>query len=262
MCSPIAAVIKPPIALITGGGQRIGAALARAFSREGFALALSHHGSQAPTQELVDELLAEGIQARAFHADLSAKHAGEVLIDTVTQSMGAPQVAICNAAAFANDSAAGFDEDLFDLVMAVNARAPLSIAKAMARNRVPDSLVVNILDGKVMAPNPDFLSYTLSKTTLAEATRLTARSFAGEPRVNGIAPGLILPSTNQPMDRFLRAAAENPARRIATPQDIAQTALMFWKAKALNGQIIAVDGGQSLLGWAHDPAWYARKGLI
>lgn len=262
MSSPIAAVTKKPVALITGGGQRIGAALARAFAREGFSLALSYRGASAQTEELVEELMADNIEAQAFHADLSRPRAGERLVDEVGIAMRPPQVAICNAAAFASDSAAGFDEDLFDLMMAVNTRTPLSIAKAMARNRREGSLVINILDGKVLSPNADFLSYTLSKITLAEATRLTARSFDGLPRVNGIAPGLILPSTNQPMDRFLRAAAENPAQRIATPEDIAATAVMFWRAKGINGQVIAVDGGQSLLGWSHDPAWYARKGLI
>lgn len=248
-----------PVALITGGGQRIGAVLARAFAAEGFALALSYRGASEPTRALVAQLRAAGHLARGFRADLARRGAGARLVARVTAAMGAPRLAICNAAAFADDGA-GFDEALFDRVMAVNTRAPLAIAQAMAGQ--PGGLVITILDAKVLAPNPDFLSYTLSKLALAEATRLLARRMSGQPRVNGIAPGLVLPSARQPMDRFLRAAAANPAARIATPEDIAAAAVMLWRASDLNGQIVAVDGGQHLLGWDHDPAWYARKGLI
>ena len=89
--------------------------------------------------------------------------------------------------------------------MQVNVRAPTLLIERFARAQdgSADALVANLLDAKLAAPNPDFLSYTLSKQALAGLTELAARALAPRGvRVNGIAPALMLRSTGQSEENF------------------------------------------------------------
>ena len=111
----------------------------------------------------------------------------------------------------------------FDAHMAVNARAPMLLIDALARRHAAGSaaLVVNILDAKLAAPNPDYLSYTLSKYAAAGLTELAARALAGKGiRVNAIAPALMLPSGPQDDADFARVHALNPLARGVEVDDV------------------------------------------
>ena len=118
-----------------------------------------------------------------------------------------------NAARFAFDGFGAVSADEFDAHMAVNVRAPLLLtdAFAAAHDGEADALVVNLLDAKLAAPNPDFLSYTLSKQALAGLTEIAARALAPKGiRVNGIAPALMLRSAGQSEENFAAMSQANP----------------------------------------------------
>src|SRR5678809_1121896 len=99
--------------------------------------------------------------------------------------------------------------------MAVNVRAPALLIDRFSKEQdgSRDSLIVNLLDSKLAALNPDFLSYTLSKQALAGLTELAARALSRRGiRVNGIAPGLMLRSSGQSEENFRRMHAGNPVK--------------------------------------------------
>jgi NAD(P)-dependent dehydrogenase (short-subunit alcohol dehydrogenase family) len=108
-------------------------------------------------------------------------------------------------------------------------------------------VVVNLLDQKLWNPNPDFLSYTLSKAALESATGLLARAFAPRLRVVGVAPGITLPSGEQSSEGFAAAFVRTPLGRSSTPQDIAGAVVFVVGAGAITGTTLLVDGGQHLL---------------
>jgi NAD(P)-dependent dehydrogenase (short-subunit alcohol dehydrogenase family) len=135
----------------------------------------------------------------------------------------------------------------FDAHMAVNVRGPALLIEAFARAHEEgrDALVVNLLDSKLAAPNPDYLSYTLSKQALAGLTELAARALAPRGiRVNGIAPGLMLRSAGQSEENYQAMHAANPLRRGVDPADVADAIRYLAGACCVTGQVLVIDSGQ------------------
>ena len=151
-----------------------------------------------------------------------------------------------NAARFAWDSLAEFEPHEFDAHMHINVRAPILLMRELAaRHQGGDALVVNILDSKLAAPNPDFLSYTLSKQALGGLTEVGARALAPAGiRVNGIAPALMLRSSGQGDENFRRMHSRNPLVRGVEPADVIAAIDYLLAASAVTGEVLTIDGGQ------------------
>ena len=139
--------------------------------------------------------------------------------------------------------------------MQVNLAAPVLLAQEMFHHlqRQPprnDELVpvtIQLLDQKLINLNPDYFSYTLSKSALLTATEMMALDFAPTLRSVGLAPGITLPSGKQTEAEFLQAHQKTPMGYSSSPDDIAQAALFIANAKAITGTTIYVDGGQHLI---------------
>ena len=138
--------------------------------------------------------------------------------------------------------------------MAVNARAPALLIEELARRHDGgEALVVNLLDSKLSAPNPDYLSYTLSKYALAGLTELAARALAPRRiRVNGVAPALMLRSSGQSQENFEAMHNDNPLGRGVEPEDVIGAIRYFVGATAVTGQVITIDSGHRFLGLERD----------
>ena len=141
------------------------------------------------------------------------------------------------------DAADDFSAERFDRHMAINLRAPLLIAQALAAQGVEGSLV-NVVDQRVWRLTPDFFTYTLSKSALWTATQTMAQAFAPRLRVNAVAPGPTLPNAHEGEAGFAREVAALPLRRGPSPEEIADAVVFLARAASVTGQMIAVDGGQ------------------
>lgn len=231
-------------AIVTGAGKRVGADIAASLVEQGWSvLAHVHHA---------DDDVPAG--ATKVVADLSAPDCADIVF---AAAEGLPPVSLLvnNAARFAWDGFGEFSAEEFGAHMAVNARAPaLLIEKfACAHEEGEDALVVNLLDSKLLAPNPDYLSYTLSKQALAGLTELAARALAPRGiRVNGIAPGLMLRSPGQSEENFAAMHAANPLGRGVRADDIVQALRYFINAPCVTGQVLVVDSGQRFMALERD----------
>ncbi len=108
-----------------------------------------------------------------------------------------------------------------------------------------DGLIVNLLDSKLAAPNPDFLSYTLSKQALAGFTELSARALSSQGiRVNGIAPALMLRSAGQTDENYERVHSRNPLHRGVEPDDVVSAIRYLVAVPTVTGEVLVIDGGQ------------------
>jgi NAD(P)-dependent dehydrogenase (short-subunit alcohol dehydrogenase family) len=230
-------------AIVTGAGKRVGAAIAAALASDGWAVvAHVHHET--------DEV-AEG--RTKVVADLSAPDCADTIF---AAAVDLPPVGLLvnNAARFAWDGFGEFDPAEFDRHMAINVRAPAMLIDRLARaHHDGEALVVNLLDSKLSAPNPDYLSYTLSKQALAGLTELAARALAPKSiRVNGIAPGLMLRSSGQTEENYEAMHADNPLRRGVEPEDVIEAIRYLLEARSVTGQVLTIDSGQRFMGLDRD----------
>jgi NAD(P)-dependent dehydrogenase (short-subunit alcohol dehydrogenase family) len=239
---------QPRNALVTGGAQRIGRAISLGLAGAGYGVCIHHHASTAAAQSLADEITAQGGRAKAIAADLSREAETTQLIARGGAALGPLDVLVNNAALFERDDVKTATRESWDRHMDVNLRAPFVLTQAFA-GALADGIkgnVVNILDQRVRNLTPHFLSYTLSKVGLWTLTRTLALALAPCVRVNGIAPGPVLPSPRQSTDSFRRQAEATPLGRAISPEEIAKGVLFVLEAGALTGQMIALDSGQHL----------------
>ena len=245
------------VALVTGGARRIGAALARGLAQAGYAVALHYRHSAEDAQAHAAALRAEGHKVELFQADLAVSANCQALIADVRARFGRLDLLVNNASLFEYDTLQTLDAERWDRHIAANLTAPVFLIHAFATALGEDEtgLVVNLLDQKVLAPNPDYFSYTAGKLGLAALTPVLARALAPKVRVCGLSPGVTLPSGKQSQDDYARAAAATPSGVSSTPADLVRALLFIVDSPAFSGQTLTIDGGESLLGRARDVAY-------
>lgn len=253
-----------PGILITGGAKRIGAEMARGFAARGFRVMLHYNASATEAEALAAELNQTAEICRLVQGDLQDAAAVQRVFDAAQGFLGRVDVLLNNASNFMNDDIFTLSDAKVDAHFAVNLKAPLALAARMAAQDLGggDALVLNMLDNKVLALNPDFFSYTLSKAALHAATEMLSMRFGGCPRVNGIAPAITLISGKQTPENFEKSSRINPLGIQVQPADLVRLALYFWDAKGVTGEVIAVDGGQALWQLPRDVAFLVKEGHI
>lgn len=262
-------MIKPAAenrtALVTGGARRVGAVLCRGLAADGWHVVVHFNASRADADRLVSDIHAAGGSAEALGCDLSDAEAVTGLIGRAGE--GAPPLGLLvnNAALFEGDRLESLTAELIDRHHAVNVRAPALLSRAFAEivgkqaaegiEPRTDCCIVNLLDNKVFGPNPDYLSYSLTKFALHGMTQMLAMELAPDIRVAGIAPGVTLPSGPQTEEEFARSQASLMLGRGSTPEQILAALRFILAAPAFTGQCITIDGGQVLQAMPRDIAF-------
>ncbi|PYE87234.1 NAD(P)-dependent dehydrogenase (short-subunit alcohol dehydrogenase family) [Phyllobacterium leguminum] len=249
MISRISAASTPSVvALVTGGAKRIGKAIVEDLAAHGFAVAIHCNGSMTEGEALVEMIKAKGGRAAVIQADLGDPAAVRGLTAKAQSVLGPVRLLINNASVFVEDHVGNLAEDIWERHFALHLKAPVFLAESMAA-ALPegqDGLIVNIIDQRVWKTNPQFFSYTLSKTALWSATRTLAQALAPRIRVNAIGPGPTLPSERQDRRDFQRQVDAIPLRQGPALSEFGLTIRYLWEMKSVTGQMIALDGGQHL----------------
>ena len=232
-------------ALVTGGPRRIGRELVRACATAGYDVAVHCRREDDDARAAVAEVRALGREAAAFACDLADEGAVSGLIASVVAALGPVTLLVNCASLFRNDAFHQLERNSWDEHLDINLRAPLVLSRDMAAQGLQGQ-VVHILDQRVVAPGPDYFSYTLSKAALWSATRMMAIELAPRIRVNAIGPGPVLANPDQSPADFEAEAASTPLGRAVDPADIGRALTYLIGAASVTGQMIAVDGGQHL----------------
>jgi len=238
------------VALITGGAKRIGADIVRALHAEGYDIALHYHSSDDDAHTMQTELDAKrSASVLLLKADLADITALPGLIDATIARFGRLDALINNASSFYPTPLGEVSAVQFEDLFATNARAPLFLSQAAAPHlKASGGVIVNMVDIYADRPLVRYTPYCMAKAALVSMTYALARELGPEVRVNGVAPGNILWSTNMEKAETPAIVLERTAlKRQGTPSDIAGAILFLVTGSSyITGQILRVDGGRWL----------------
>lgn len=233
-------------ALVTGGGQRIGREIALTLAKAGFDVAIHHRKSADEAEAVAAQARALGRRAVTVKADLMREEGVRGLVGQAAEALGPVAVLVNNASVFEDDRVGELSRESWDKHIETNLRAPIVLAEAFAEQAPKGSAIVNLLDQRVLKPDPRFFSYALSRNGLWWATRTLAQALAPRIRVNGVGPGPTLPSIHQSDEQFEAEWRQVPLQRPGSPEAVARAVAWLVEAELVTGQMIAVDGGQHL----------------
>jgi pteridine reductase len=238
-----------PVALVTGGAVRIGRAISSALAEDGYRLVIHYNSSSGPADELVEEIRANGGEAVAIGADLADADAVRRLAAEAVDAFGGIDVLVNNASVFPADRLEETDEALWDHTIAVNLKAPFFLIRHLAATlRERRGVVINVADLAGMQPWAAYAAHAISKAGVIHLTRVAARSLAPEVRVNGIAPGTVLPPESMTDEEIRLLAERAPLKRNGTPHDVVRALRYLLQADFVTGETLVVDGGRLLRG--------------
>jgi NAD(P)-dependent dehydrogenase (short-subunit alcohol dehydrogenase family) len=245
----------PRTVLITGAARRLGREIALTLAKEGWQVAVHYRKSAEDASKTVADCVRLARVSASFYADLNDETAVRQLLPDVVHYFGHLDAVVNNASAFDHDTAANFGFAAMEKHMRSNVGAAIVLSQLLAdhlRARCAHGVVVNLLDQKLWNPNPDFLSYTLSKAALEVATNMLAIELAPHVRVVGVAPGLTLPSQMQSQEKFDKLHKLSPLGHSSSAADVAATVSFALNNNAITGTTLMVDGGQHLMAFKHD----------
>ena len=235
-------------ALVTGAAKRIGRAIVEDLAAHGFGVIIHCNQSGDEAEHLVSTIRDQGGRAALIKADLTDRAAVDTLIQKAATLAGPIDLLVNNASTFEPDMADDFSWEVWGRHFALHVEAPVLLtrrfAEALPEGR--DGLVVNIVDQRVWKPTPRFFSYSLSKSTLWDATRTMAQSFAPRIRVNAIGPGPTLANVRQSAADFRAQTESVLLGHGPSLGEFGSTIRYLWEARSVTGQLIAIDGGQHL----------------
>jgi NAD(P)-dependent dehydrogenase (short-subunit alcohol dehydrogenase family) len=251
--------LEGKIAIVTGGGQGIGAATAHAFAAQGAVVAVAEKNAvtgAAVTQSLKDA----GAKALFVEADVTSKAAVAAMVDQVIKVFGGVDVLVNNAGANVFYEPLAMPDDEWERCLKLDLEAAWICAKAVLPTMLAKGAgnIVNIASCHAFKIIPHTFPYPVAKHALVGLTRSLGIEYAARGiRVNAIAPGYIeTPIAQAYWDTFADPAAErqraydlHPPRRIGRPEEVAMTAVFLASDEALfiNAETITIDGGRSVL---------------
>ncbi len=238
------------VALVTGGARRIGAEIVRQLHAAQYRVVIHCNGSALDAELLKEELN----NARANSADVIVHDLAETgtlsnLIEFTIKSFGQLDCLVNNASVFFPTPLDALTESELDQVMGVNLTAPLLLSQSAARV-MKSGCIISIIDIYAEKPLKGYLAYSISKAGLHMLTRGLAAELAPNIRVNGVSPGAILwPEDDAEMseEEKHQLLAGLPLGKIGDPSDIAKAVVFLAEAEFITGQVLSVDGGQSVV---------------
>ena len=240
--------IPPRTVLVTGAGARIGHAIALDLADAGWRVAVHYLSGEAEAAGTVSRIEKNGGHAIALQADLCDEVAVRNLIPAAAEKLGPVTALINNASLFEEDTIDTMDRDSWQAHMVTNLYAPAVLAQVFDQALPADQqgCIINVIDQRVWALTPKFLSYTLSKSALWTLTQTLAQAMAPNIRVMGIGPGPTLRNQRQSEEDFRRQVDNLPLARETDPADICAAVRFILDTPSLTGQMLALDGGQHL----------------
>lgn len=219
-----------------------------ALHRQGWNIALHYGQSQAAATSLAETLNAQRPESVwCYQADLSSDESLHAMLKKIETDYPCLDLVINNAAVFIPSVKGMTSSAEWDQTFAINLKAPFFICQHLRSHLTEASSIINICDVFGERPLKDFAAYSASKAGLIMLTRSLALDLAPKTRVNGIAPGAMLPPELEgESDVLNRVLSQTPLGVLGGVSGLIQTLLFILHQPYMTGQIIPVDGGLSI----------------
>ena len=236
-------------ALVTGGAHRVGREISIALAQAGCQLAIHYHNSEKAAKTTAAEAQALGVNAAIFRADLSKLDQVEALFQLIDNKYGPVDILVNSAAIMKKVDFQEAEKDDWHNTIDLNLRAPFfCIQKAAERMRINGAgAIVNISDIAGLRPWRDYPIHSVSKSGLEMLTKVAARTYAPEVRVNAVAPGPVLKPDEMPDARWQEIGDALPLRRCGDASDVARAVIFLLENDFITGETLVVDGGNQLV---------------
>jgi pteridine reductase len=239
--------LRDRVALVTGGGIRVGRAMVLALAAKGVRVAVHYNSSADDARDVARSVQKAGGDAKTFGADLTRADAAAALVADVAGAFGQLDILVNSAAVMVRTPFGEVDAGRWDDIFALNLRAPFFLAQAAAAHlRRTKGAIVNISDLAAFETWPAYIPHGLTKSGIVHMTKALARVLAPDVRVNAIAPGTVLLPDDWSEKDAEHLNATTPLRREGTPGDVAHALLFLLEADYVTGETIIVDGGRSV----------------
>ncbi|MFC2092074.1 SDR family oxidoreductase [Elusimicrobiota bacterium] len=238
-------------ALVTGASRRIGKAIALKLAACGANVIVHYSESAKQAQDVVSQLKCSGVKSWKIRADFKRPAQIENMIDRANKIAGRVDLLINNASVFSDSYIETMEFDEFVRTLSINSFAPLVLSRDFAKQASHGS-IINILDTRIETASPKHTSYQLSKDILKSITKIMALRYAPKIRINGIAPGLILPPPGKDVRFLKKLARKSLMKRYGSVDDVSNAVIYLLENDYITGEVIFVDGGQNITGGHYD----------
>ncbi len=234
------------VALVTGAGHRLGRELALGMGRAGFDVAV-HFRSRRENAEKSERLLREvGAKAASFEADLSRGDSSLSLVEKVLSFFGRLDVLVHAASPWTTKAVSDVTVEDWDAAFDVGPKAAFFLAQAAAPHlsKTQGSILL-ISDVAARKAWPNHVAHSAAKAAIDALVRNLAVALGPAVRVNGLAPGIVLPPDDLSAETVERLVAKTPLKRRVAVPDLVAMAVAIATNRSMTGQVVAVDAGRS-----------------
>jgi NAD(P)-dependent dehydrogenase (short-subunit alcohol dehydrogenase family) len=238
--------LEGQVALVTGAAKRIGRSIALRMASDGADVLVNYATSKAEAEAVINEIAALGRRGIAVKADVSKRAEVVQLFAAAESEFDRIDILVNNAGMFFPAKFEDLTDDQWDRIMNANLKSQFLCAQAVApiMKRQGRGRIINLSSLGGILPWPAYTHYCVSKAGAIMLTKCLARALGPEILVNSVAPGTIQFPNEPPDEEYIRRV---PLHRTGTGDDIAEAVAYFATTDFVTGQILAVDGGRSLV---------------
>jgi NAD(P)-dependent dehydrogenase (short-subunit alcohol dehydrogenase family) len=245
---PMTTSLAGKVALITGGGVRVGRAIGLALAQRGANVAFTHLSCEECAQT-ADEIAALGVEALALTLDVREPGAPARVVEEVIARFGRLDILVNNASVWLKAPFLEITPEAWQIALDVNLTGPFLLSQAVAPQMLgqESGLIINITDLSAYQTWTGYAHHAASKAGLVALTRVMAAELAPYVRVNAIAPGTVLLPEDAPESKVEWAVKNSLLKRVGHPEDVARTVLFLVDSDFATGAVYFVDGGRALV---------------
>ncbi|MDG3142941.1 3-oxoacyl-[acyl-carrier-protein] reductase [Streptococcus suis] len=242
--------LKDKNVFVTGSTRGIGLAIAHEFARRGANVVLN--GRSELSDELLHQFDAYGIRVIGISGDISQEADAKRMVEEAIAQLGSIDILVNNAGITNDKLLLKMTEADFEEVLKVNLTGAFNMTQAVlkAMMKARQGAIINLSSVVGLTGNVGQANYAASKAGLIGFSKSVAKEVAGRGiRVNVIAPGFIASDMTDAIPEKMKDSilGQIPMKRIGKPEEVAKVAVFLAEQEYLTGQVIAIDGGMTMI---------------